>query len=188
MSIAAPPRYTIDEFLALPDHKNFELVDGEPEEINVSNLSSNVGMTVGAYLVIHCKKSKLGQVFGADAYFQCFPNEPGHARKPDASFIRQERLPEDWNEDGYFTIAPDLAVEVISPGDLVSKLEEKIAEYLEAGVKLVWIIDPEQRLAYVHRADGTVTKLKESGTLSGEDVVPGFTCAIVELFPSKSSK
>lgn len=188
MSVAAPPRYTIDEFLALPDHKNFELVDGELEEINVSNLSSNVAGKLLVRLGNHVERNNLGAYFPADSYFQCFPEQPGHARKPDVAFICRERLPTGWDEDGYFTISPDLAVEVISPGDLASKVEEKILEYLEAGVKLVWVIYPEERIACVRRADGTATMLKETGSLSGEDVVSGFTCPLAELFPSKPRK
>jgi Uma2 family endonuclease len=186
--VASPPRYTIDEFLRLPDHKNFELVDGELEEINVSNLSALVASDLIVVLASHCKPKRLGRVFPSDAYYQCFPEQPGHARKPDVSFIREERLPAGWLEDGYFTIPPDLAVEVISPGDSAYKVDEKIGEYLDAGVKLVWRINPELRVVLVHRADGTVAKLKESDTLSGENVIEGFSCPVAAIFPPRAAK
>ena len=183
--VAAPPRYTIEEFLALPDHKSYELVDGELVEVYVSNLSSWVGVKTSTMLANFSTGRRVGEVFGADSFYQCFPNRQDRARKPDVSFIRQERLPENWMADGYFTIAPDLAVEVLSPNDLVYKVQRKIREYLDAGVKLIWEINPEQRMILVHRANGTVTKLNESDTLSGEDVIPGFSCLVADLFPSK---
>lgn len=182
-AVAAPPRYTMEEFLALPDHENFELVDGELVASNVSNLSSLVASNLIIQLGGFCSSKKRGPVFPSDAYYNCFPNRPERARKPDVSFIRLERLPEHWLADGYFSIAPDLAVEVLSPNDLVYKVQRKIGEYLDTGVKLVWEINPEQRIIYVHRADGTMSKLNESDTLSGEDVVSGFTCRVADLFP-----
>src|SRR5262249_51446842 len=145
--------YTLDEFLKLPDRELFELVDGQLVVMNSSNLSSLVAGKLLTRIGTFNEANKQGEVFPADSYFQCFPDLPGHARKPDVSFIRLERLPVDWLEDGYFTIAPDLAVEVISPGDRAEDVEEKIREYLSAGVSLVWEIYPQQRVAYVHRAD-----------------------------------
>jgi len=174
----------MQEFLALPDHDLYELVDGELREINVSNLSSLVSCKTSARLTIHCEAKNLGPVFACDAYYQCFAGRPRHARKPDVSFIRRDRLTEGWLADGYFTIAPDLAVEVLSPNDLAYEVDEKIGEYLDAGVRLVWIINPEQRWVTIHRADGSVAKLKEPETLNGEQVVQGFSCRVGELFPS----
>jgi Uma2 family endonuclease len=185
MSAVAPrTAYTIQEFLALPDHDLYELVDGELREINVSNLSSLVAARTHNRLMNHCEPRNLGPVFPCDAYYQCFVDLPRHGRKPDVSFIRRERLPDGWLADGFFTIAPDLAVEVLSPNDLAYEVDEKIREYLEASVQLVWIINPEQHLVTVHRADGTVAKLKEADILDGEQVVPGFSCRVGELFPS----
>jgi Uma2 family endonuclease len=187
-AVASRTAYTIDEFLALPDHDLYELVDGKLAEVHVSNLSSAVAGRILTRLTIHCEPKKLGEVFPCDSYYQCFADRPRHARKPDVSFIRKERLPQGWKADGYFTIAPDLAVEVLSPNDLAYKVDEKISEYLEAGVKLIWIINPEQRLVTVHRADGSsVVKRKETDTLDGEQVIAGFSCKVGELFPSDSA-
>ncbi len=182
-AVANRTAYTMAEFLALPDHDLYELVDGELAEVHVSNLSSLVGGEMFYRLKHHCVGKNLGQVFPCDAYYQCFASRPRNARKPDVSFIRLERLPDGWLADGYFTIAPDLAVEVLSPNDLAYEVDEKIREYLDAGVKLVWIINPEQRWVTVHRADGGIAKLKESDTVDGEQVVAGFSCTVRELFP-----
>lgn len=186
--VATPTTYTMDEFIALPDHERYELVDGELVEINVSNLSSQVAGELIIQLGHYCKLKKLGVVFPPDSYYQCFPDQPGHGRKPDVSFIRTERLPAGYLEDGYFTIAPDLAVEVISPGDSAYHLDAKIREYLEAGIPLVWAINPEERIAYVHRGDGTVKKLKANDMLDGESVIPGFACRLADIFPDVAVK
>jgi len=183
MSIAvAPTQYTVEEFLELPEHELYELVDGRLEEINVSNLSSAVAVKVIARLDNYVSSRKLGWVFSSESYYRCFPKKIRNARKPDVSFIAQERLPANWMEEGLFSIAPDLAVEVLSPNDKAYKVMSKTREYLEAGVKLVWEINPQERLILIHRLDGTVAKLKETDTLSGENVIPGFACPVSELF------
>lgn len=85
-------------------------------------------------------------------------------------------------ERGFLRIAPDLAVEVVSPNDTVYEVDEKVEELLAAGVRLVWVLNPETRIVEVHRLDGTVSKLHVADELSGEDVLPGFTCPVAELF------
>lgn len=184
-TVAEKTDYTIDEFLALLDHKCFELLDGRLVEINVSNLSVRVAVRIATQLDTYCSKNHLGEVFGSDAYYQCFPDRPRHARKPDVSFIRTERLPADWQEQGYFRIRPDLVVEVTSPGDTAYEVDQKIADYLDAGVALIWEINPEERIVFVHRGDRPILRLKENDTLDGGDVVPGFTCRVGELFPPR---
>lgn len=184
MSIVAPKAsYTMEEFLVLPDHDRYELVDGELVEINVSILSSVVGAEVLTVLNTHVKTHGLGRVLGSEAYYQCFPDRPGRARKPDVSFVASSRLPPDWREAGYFTIAPDLVVEVISPHDLVYDVNAKIREYLDAGVRMVWVIDPQQRIVDTYRPIHSVKRLGENDVLDGEDVVPGFKCRVAEFFP-----
>jgi Uma2 family endonuclease len=183
---AIPKRaeYSIEDLLALPDDgKSYELIDGELVEKNASNLSSLVGGNVLRRLGTHCEAKDLGPVFNSEAIYRCFRGKPRTGRKPDVSFIKKENLPETWEEDGFFEIAPDLAVEVTSPNDLLFDVDRKISEYLEADVKLVWEINPHLRFARIHRADGTVTRLLEKDILSGENVVKGFKCRLGDLFP-----
>jgi Uma2 family endonuclease len=85
--------------------------------------------------------------------------------------------------EGFVSIAPDLAAEVLSPNDEAGEINEKIEEYLAAGIPLVWIIDPENEIVFIHRKDGSVTKLHKNDDLSGEDILPGFSCNVAELFP-----
>jgi Uma2 family endonuclease len=96
------------------------------------------------------------------------------------SFWSHARLPE--LPEGYVQIPPDLAVEVVSPSDHYTRVQNKVREYLTKGVSLIWIIDPEDRSVTVCRAPNLMTILTESGTLSGEEVVPGFTCRVADLF------
>jgi Uma2 family endonuclease len=103
-------------------------------------------------------------------------------RKPDVSFIRFGRLPGEEVPQGHIPIAPDLAVEVISPNDLAYDIDERVADYLGAGTRLVWVVNPVQRTVLIYRHDGSIAGVREGGELSGEDVVPGFRCPVHSLF------
>src|SRR5205085_11342698 len=114
----------------------------------------------------------LGIILSATNGIRCFSGEPGKVRKPDISFIKRERFTIEHLREGFLTIAPDLAIEVISPNDLASELNEKVEDYRSAGIALIWIIDPEVRTVLIFRRDGTVTRLGQKDELTGEDVVP----------------
>jgi Uma2 family endonuclease len=176
---------TPGELLAMPDGKHYELVDGVPVERTMSLLASRVEVVVARRLDAHCIETEFGWVLGAACGYRCFSWKQGRVRRPDISFIARERLPSEaeWSE-GYVTIPPDLAVEVTSPTDGVYDLEEKVEEYLRAGVRLIWVIYPEVRVIQVIRADGSGYRLRAGDELSGEDVVPGFRCPVGGLFPA----
>ena len=89
----------------------------------------------------------------------------------------RERLP-DPATTGFAEMAPDLVVEVLSPDDRPGETLAKVGDWLEAGARLAWVIDPQRRLARIYRADGTESLLAESGALDGEDVHPGFNCPL----------
>ena len=148
--------------------------------------SSRIGCRLVCFLQVHADAHQLGWVNGPDAGYQCYeevyPDDPDRVRKPDASFIRLERLSPDDRPDGHCDIVPDLVAEIISPNDTAYDVREKTEEYLRAGVRLVWVIDPHAKQVDVHRADGSVQKLYEHEELSGEDVVPGFQLRVAELF------
>src|SRR5262249_22122716 len=99
------------------------------------------------------------------------------------SFLRLARLSvEQATAHGHLRIAPDLAVEVVSPNDLVYEVDAKVQEYLKAGTQRVWVINPEVRSVEVHRPDAPGTILREQDDLDGEDVLPGFRCRVGDLF------
>jgi Uma2 family endonuclease len=107
----------------------------------------------------------------------------GNLRSPDVSFIAQSRLDAiGGNTPGFFHIAPDLAVEVLSPNERRKKIEEKLADYFESGTQLVWFVFSRTKTVRVYRDSKTSTLLDEHETLSGEEVVPGFSFSIQKLF------
>jgi Uma2 family endonuclease len=107
-------------------------------------------------------------------------SDPDTVRGPDMAFIRTERLP-DPEPVGFPDFAPDLVVEVLSPGDRPGAVLAKVADWLSAGTRLVWVLDPSRRVARVYRDDGTEEVLTADQALAGEDVVPGFSCPIAEI-------
>jgi Uma2 family endonuclease len=180
--VAAKQRIPPEDLLTMPNGDGFELVNGALVERNMGWESSWIASRLSHFLTSFCDANQLGWVAGADASYQCFPDDPTKVRRPDVSFIRGDRLAADDRPEGHCRIAPDLAVEVISPNDLYSEVETKVDEYLRAGVQLVWVIDPPTRTVRVHRADGTLADLHEADQLSGENVLPGFRCAVRDLF------
>jgi Uma2 family endonuclease len=145
--------------------------------------SSWVSTQVGHRIQTFIDAQAIGWLF-TEAAYQCFPDAPTKVRRPDVSFIRFGRLPDEELPDGHCPIAPDLAVEVTSPRDTHYQVAEKIEEYLSAGVALVWIVNPNTRTVLVYRKDrDTVSFLHEDDELSGEDVLPDFRCPVRDMFP-----
>ena len=105
----------------------------------------------------------------------------GNVRSPDASFVSTGRFPNDRVPDDFATLAPDLAVEVVSPGDRPRHILDKVSEYLEAGTRLVWVIDPRIAKAAVYRSLSDVWELGAEDGFDGEDVLPGFSCPLSEI-------
>lgn len=182
----SPALVTPEELLQRADSVNFELVDGQLVERAMGTESSGVGAQILGLLWAFLKDHPLGRLLGADAGYQCFLDAPDKIRKPDVSFIKSGRLPGDKMPAGYCKVRPDLVVEVVSPTDQVYELEEKVAEYLRAGVPLIWVVNPPTRSVRIHRprtaAQGSVSEVTESDLISGEDVLPGFSCSVAEFF------
>lgn len=175
--------YTPDDLLKMSDGKSYELVDGKLVRRPMGVESSWLGGILYALLLNFCRAHNLGWVLPADASYQCFPDSPSKVRKPDVSFIRRGRLSGERLPKAHCLIPPDLAVEVMSPRDLSSRTNKKIQEYLQAGVSLVWVVDPGTRTVRIHRKDGSITELHENDELTGEDVLPGFRCRVSDILP-----
>jgi Uma2 family endonuclease len=184
MSTAATiERYTPEDLLAMPDGDRYELVGGRLVEQPVSLWSSYVAGKLHHRLESFCAANRSGWALPEGTSYQCFPREPTLVRRADVSFIRLERLsPTQALAEGHVHLAPDLAAEVVSPNDTVYELEQKVLDYLAAGVRLVWVVNPQSRTVRVHRTDGSVSQLRETDDLNGEAVLPGFRCRIQELF------
>lgn len=184
---AAPPAtFEPEDLLMMPDAKSYELVGGRLVERKSCYESSRIGARVGFLLGRATGGKGVGDVLGADASYQCFPDDPDKVRKPDVSFVRAGRVPEEQVRKGHIRVPPDLAVEVTSPNDLIDEVSDKVVEYLNAGVRLVWVIHPPTRRVCVHRppgaAGGPISPLLDTDVITGEDVVPGFVCPVAEFF------
>ncbi len=181
--IMSPPAalMTADDLLRTPvPHKRTELVRGvlvvrEP----AGGLHGVVALNLGAELAGYVKHTAAGRVFAAETGFQLAAS-PDTVRAPDVAFVRSDRLPQAVPR-GFPSLAPDLVVEVLSPGDRPGEVLAKVADWLSAGSRLVWVVDPERRLARVYRHDGSETFVSAEGALEGEDVLPGFGCPLVSI-------
>jgi Uma2 family endonuclease len=187
MTIAAPPRlFTPDDLLRIPDAVNYELVDGKLVERDMGMESSRVAARILALIAFFLRDGRQRLLFGADGSYQCFPDAPEKVRRPDVSFIRNGRLPDDRAPEGHCRIPPDLAVEVMSPNDLAYEVEDKVAEYLGAGVPIVWVVSPNTHSVRIHRPRssprGSVSALTSEDAIDGEDVLVGFTCPVRDFF------
>ena len=174
---------TADELLKLPRGRHrYELVKGEL--ITMSPAGHEHGaviMNLAAPLAMHVKTNKLGTVFGAETGFK-LTSHPDTVLAPDIAFIRRERVEQTGLSKGFGTGSPDLAVEVLSPGDREAKLKAKVAEWLANGALAVWVVSPKLRNVTVYRSLTDVTILAEHDELDGQDVVPGFRCRVADIF------
>jgi Uma2 family endonuclease len=174
---------TVEAFLALklPEGKA-ELVRGElrmtPPAGGPHGLAAtNLVLLLGTYV----KQHSLGRVF-ADGFGYELTRLPRTVRVPDGSFVVADRLAKEGIAPGLLKLAPDLAIEVLSPSETASELEEKLNDYFDAGTPLVWIVDPSRRAITIVAADRPRRWLHEGDTLSGDPVVDGFPCAIADVF------
>jgi len=177
------PVTTADEFLtrSLPDGKA-ELVRGEirlapPASGPHGGVGGNLFLLLGAYV----RQRGLGRAFPDGTGYELV-KLPHTVRVPDVSFVRAERLPPGGLRPGFLTLAPDLAVEILSPTERASELQEKLDDYRAAGTSLVWVIDPPRRTVRVLDGELAERTLGEEDTLDGGVTIPGFSCRVAALF------
>jgi Uma2 family endonuclease len=140
-----------------------------------------VAMSVAWRLAQYVDENRLGTVYAAETGFT-LSTDPDTVRAPDVAFVSRARVEAVGEVEGFWPEAPDLAVEVISPGDSYTDVEEKVFAWLEAGTKMVVVINPRQRSATVYKSPSDITALAEADVLAGGDVVPGFELAVREIF------
>ena len=174
--IPTPDTMTLEEFLE-NDLEGYEYIKGElvpmpPTSMEHGQISSNISL----YLSLHVFEHRLGRLYTASTTFHL----GDRVVKPDVAFVSTERLPEDRHKGS--PIPPDLAVEVVSPSDKHYDVTEKALAYLKAGTRLVWVIEPVAKTVMVYRSETDFSLLKSEDTLTDEDVVPGFTCPVAQLF------
>ncbi|MCG9129621.1 Uma2 family endonuclease [Candidatus Poribacteria bacterium] len=167
---------TMAEFLE-NDLEGYEYVKGELVPIVAAAIvHGEIGSNVHFLLTSHVRENKLGRLYIAETTFQL----GDRVVKPDIAFVSTERLLED-KLKGY-AVAPDLAIEIVSPTDKHYDVTDKTLAYLKAGTKLVWVIEPIMKTVTSYRSETDFTLLNYEDTLTGEDVIPGFSCPVAELF------
>ena len=181
MEIDPKLRYTTDQFVRLEDCDDYELIDGRPEPLSNGARSSRVAVRLGS-LLLSSERSGRGLVFGSSGYC-CFPNRPDLVRRPSLSFIAGTRMSKDVIPDvDPIRIAPDVVVRIVTTADKYESIELSMRDWRDAGTRLIWVISPETKSVLIRRLDGTCSEYFEADELSGEDVIPGFTCKVAELF------
>ena len=175
---------TAEQYRTMPppeDGSKVELIQGELESMcRPGFLHGLCQVRVGGMLDRYGQSTRRGRAVTETGIVT--DRGPDTVRGPDVSFWSVERLPWDVRPLGYPEVAPDLAVEVLSPSNRMARILEKMREYFERGVRVVWVIDPEDRTVTVYRSLNEGRVLHESATLEGEDILPGFACPVAELF------
>ena len=174
---------TADELLKLHSKgKRGELVRGEfiPKMPVGEEHGAIVGNLVG-YLWLSVRPNRLGRIVASDSGVRVESN-PDTVREPDIAFISSERRPRGTSVPGYTEIPPDLVVEVVSPSDRQPAINDKAKMWVDAGVRLVWVLWPETKMIEIHRPGGSVVTLRENDALTGMDVIPQFTCPVRDIF------
>jgi Uma2 family endonuclease len=175
---------TADELLAMPDDGFvYELIKGELNQVSPPPGYEHglVAMNSAGPLYAYAKRKKVGNVYAAETGF-LLEQHPDTVRAADVAFIRRERIEKAGPIRGYWKGAPDLVVEVVSPSDTVQRIEGKVAQWLESGARLVWVVSPKMRAITVYRSLTEVVILTEKDMLDGGDVVPGFQIPVTEIF------
>lgn len=174
---------TIEEFERLPDDESrTELVRGRlvrepPAGMDHGRLANAIAFLITGFV----RRHRLGEVFTADTGFVLFPDPPT-VRAPDVAFISRSRLPPPEETVSFGHLAPDLAVEIVSPSNTAVGILDKVEDYLDAGTRLVWVVEARRRSITVYRSRNESRQLQEDDELAGYDVLPGFSVRVAEVF------
>lgn len=175
---------TADELWTMPEvpGKRFELINGEMVEVpGTGAIHSWIMGNIYRVLFAFAMQNRLGRVF-ADGASYVLRRDPDHVRIPDVSFVSREHLPAAGMPVGYWQLAPDLAVEVVSPEDRATEVREKARDYLDAGTRQVWVFWPDERTVTVHMPGRAPVDLGPEDLLAGGDLLPGFSVRVGDFF------
>ncbi len=178
---------TEEDVIVIHDREGrlFELVDGVLVEKAMGTWESYLAQRLGRLLGNYVEDRGLGFVLGADGMARLMP---GLIRIPDVSFVSWEQLPvREVPDTPMLKLAPDLAVEVISPGNTRQEMEQKLSDYFAQGVRLVWYMYPKSREVHVFTSPEKCRVLQEADELTGDDVIPGFRLPLLTFFAQPSA-
>ncbi|MDE0087117.1 MAG: Uma2 family endonuclease [Candidatus Poribacteria bacterium] len=169
------PKMTLEEFLE-SDLEGYEYIKGELIPMPPTSVEHGyISVNLSSLLHLYVRENQLGRVLSETGF-----RVGERVLIPDIAFVSTDRLPADQSKAS--PVPPDLAVEVVSPSDTLRRVEEKVYAYLEAGTQLVWLLSPTFKTVTVYRSETEITTLTRNDTLSGEEVVKGFSCQVAELF------
>jgi len=179
--------YTIEEFMQLPDDGyTYDLVDGRLQRMSpTGGEHGRIASLLNTYLASYVWEHDLGDTFAAETAFVLNPTTR-NVRGADVAFVATARLAA--VDTGAVPFPPDLAIEVISPSDRLTSVRRKVASYQQAGVPLIWVVNPRRQTVDVyHPNDAQPTTLGLDDALDGEDVVPGFTLPVLTVFKPRQA-
>lgn len=174
---------TAEDLLHMPqesirsDLMRGELIRMTPAGARHGQIAGNFLIKLGAYVA----DNRMGRVFAAETGF-ILSRDPDTVRGPDVAFVSRERIPPEGVPEGFWPMSPDLAIEVVSPGDTAADVEAKVYDYLDAGTSLVWVANPKTQRVTEYRSLSDIRVLTINDTLDGADVIPGFSLPLKELF------
>ena len=183
-AVAAPP-VTLAEYAALPKHPRYELVKGVLIELmTASREHERTAARVTRHVDRHVDLNNLGEVYTGNRGYVTGPDSPATSRMPDVSFVSTARLNRPELAGMLYDGAPDLAVEILSDSNTPAEIARKVAEYINAGGKAVWVIDIDAHTLTVHTPHAPPLTLTDTDTVDGADYLPGFACPVANLLPT----
>ena len=173
---------TASEFARLPDaHGQRELIRGEVvETMPPGGRHGLIALQIGRLLANWADAQQRGRV-GVESGFR-LAQDPDTVRAPDVYFISQDRIAAAPAPDSFWSVPPDLAVEVVSPGDAAEDILDKVHDFLNAGTSVVWVVYPKSQTVVAHIADGSSRAFTRDMLLSQPDLLPDFSCRVGDLF------
>jgi Uma2 family endonuclease len=172
----------VEELMAMPTDQPWEVWEGELREVPGAGFdASALAGWIYHQLISFVKPRNLGVVTTADGSY-ILSTDPLTIVVPDVAFVRVAKIPAGPRPTGYAPFPPDLAIEVRSPTDRHADIEDKLARYRMAGVPLIWWVDPQHHTVAVYRQGVLAAELGEGDVLDGEDILPGFTPPVSQIF------
>jgi Uma2 family endonuclease len=182
MSTSTETLLTADDLWRMPEGTTRRvLIRGELHEtMPPGGIHSDIALELGMRLRMWAQQQQAGSV-GVEAGF-ILARAPDTVRAPDVAYVSAARIPAAGIPEGFWPLAPDLAVEIVSPGESADEVRTKVADYLEAGARLVWLVYPRRREVLAHTPDGLIRTAQATDTLDDAEVLPGFACPVAALF------
>ena len=174
---------TADELLQMKDDGfRYELVRGELIKMSpAGHQHGRIALNFTTPLDQFVRANQLGAVYAAETGFK-LAADPDVVRAPDAAFIRRERVEAVGRTAGFWPGAPDLAAEVVSPGDTYAEVQDKVADWLDAGTRLVVVVNPSTQTVALYRSQSDIRILTMDDVLDGGEVVPNWTLPVRDIF------